>query len=83
VSEPWGRGVHEDLRARLVHFRIRDVHIPDPAALLAALYGSDLLQGKVIDLSGERAGDDSFAVVSVEGLTKPVVVPVRCILGVQ
>lgn len=75
-------GRHVDLRNRRVHFKIRDVHIPDPHELLVELYGNDLLQGKVIDLSDSGIQERAFAVVQVEGLKQPVIVPVERILGV-
>jgi hypothetical protein len=70
------------VRNRWVHFRIRDVYYPDAVQVLDKLHGSDLLQGRVVDMSdsGERSG--AFAVVEVEGIEQPVVVPVKDILGV-
>ena len=71
-----------ELRDRWVHFKIRDVYIPDPEKLLVELYGDDLLQGKVVDLSDSGSRQGAFAVVEVEGVEQPVVVPVERILGV-
>jgi hypothetical protein len=71
-----------ELRDRWIHFRISDVYIPDPEKLLIELYGNDLVQGKVIDLSDSGAQQGSFAVVQVEGLEQPVIVPVERIRGV-
>ena len=71
-----------ELRNRWVHFKIRDVYIPDPAKVLFELYGDDLLQGKVIDLSDSGSQQGAFAVVELEGLEQPVIVPVERILGV-
>lgn len=71
-----------ELRDRWVHFKIRDVYIPDPEKLLVELYGDDLLQGKVVDLSDSGTQQGAFAVVRVEGVEQPVVVPVERILGV-
>jgi len=71
-----------ELRDRWIHFRICDVYIPDPEKLLIELYGNDLVQGKVIDLSDSGAHQESFAVVQVEGLDQPVIVPVERIRGV-
>ncbi len=70
------------LRHRLVHFRVGDVFIPEPQSVLAELYGEDLLQGRVLDLSDSGARREAFAVVRVDGVTRPVVVPVDRILGV-
>ncbi len=71
-----------ELRNQWVHFKIRDVYVPDPQTLLFQLYGDDLLQGRVVDLSDSGMHEDAFAVVEVDGLTQPVIVPVGRILGV-
>ncbi len=71
-----------DLRNRWVNFRICDVYVPDPQELLSSLYGNDLLQGKVMDLSDSGTQEKVFAVVKVEGIKDPVIVPVERILGV-
>jgi hypothetical protein len=41
------------------------------------LHGNDLLQGKIIDVSDSGGEEDAYAVIEVEGLPQPVVVPVR------
>jgi hypothetical protein len=41
------------------------------------LHGRDLLQGKVIDMSDSGTQHEAFAVVQVEGLMQPVVVPMN------
>jgi hypothetical protein len=45
------------------------------------LHGRDLLQGKVIDMSDSGTHHEAFAVVEVEGLMQPVVVPMNRIRG--
>ena len=64
----------EDLRGRWVHFRIVDVHVPDPVEILRALHGDDLLQGRVVALSDTGLPGGQYAVVEVEGLDRPLVV---------
>jgi hypothetical protein len=71
---------HAELRNRWVHFRVRDVYIPDPQKVLVDLYGDHLLQGRVRELS--ESDDDSFAVVEVEGIEMPVIIALDRILGV-
>jgi len=71
-----------DLRNHWVRFRIRDVYLPDPKALLTDLYGNELLNGKVIDMSDSGTEEGVFAVVEVEGVQQRVIVPVQRILGV-
>jgi hypothetical protein len=69
------------VRDRWVNFKIRDVYVPDPAEILMKLHGDNLLQGKVIDSSDSGFQQDAFAVVEVEGLAHPVVVPMNRIRG--
>ena len=71
-----------ELRDRWIHFKVCDVYIPDPEKLLIELYGNDIVQGKVIDVSNSGAEYGTFAVVQVEGLEQPVIVPVERIRGV-
>lgn len=71
-----------ELRSKWVHFRIRDVHIPDPQALLIDLYGDDLLQGQVVDASDGGPGQGTFVVVRVDRIVQPVIVPVDRVLGI-
>jgi len=70
------------LRDRRVDFRIRDVFIPDPEKLLLTLYGDDILQGRVLDLSDSGDEREAYAVVAVDGLEEPVIVPVKQIRGI-
>jgi len=65
-----------------VHFRIRDVYYPEAERLLRQLHGDDLLQGRVVDVSDTGATSNAFAVIEVEGLEQPVVVPTNRIMGV-
>ena len=72
---------YPNVRTHWVNFKIKDVYVPDPAQLLMDLHGGDLLQGKVIDSSDSGFQQDAFAVIEVEGLAQPVVVPTKCIRG--
>jgi hypothetical protein len=69
-----------ELQHRWVHFKICDVHIPEPARVLRDLYGENLLQGRVMEVS--KSGGETFAVVDVEGIPTPVIIAVDRILGV-
>ena len=71
-----------ELKHRWVHFKIRDVYIPDPQMLLLEVYGDDLLQGQVVDISDSGNPEGAFAVVNVEGIKQQLIVPVQRILGV-
>ena len=62
---------------RWVHFKINDVWFPEPGQILRELHGKDLLQGRVLDTAESGPQGDGFLVVEVEGLSQPVVVPLR------
>jgi hypothetical protein len=70
------------LKHRWVHFKIRDVYVPDVQMLLLEVYGDDLLQGKVLDISDSGSSQGAFAVVEVEGIKQQLIVPIQRILGV-
>jgi hypothetical protein len=70
-----------ELRNRWVHFQICDVYYPDPAKVLTDLHGHDVFQGRVVDLT-DGGDNGSYAVVEVDGLSQPIVIAVRNLLGV-
>jgi hypothetical protein len=70
------------LRSRHVHFKISDIYIPDPHLLLWQLHGDDLLRGKVIELSDNGTQQGAFAVVEVEGIEQPMIVPVERLVNI-
>jgi len=70
------------VRERWVHFEIGDVSFPEPAEILRELHGKELLQGKVVDFSDGGGPGEGFVVVEVEGLARPVVVPISRVKGV-
>ena len=71
-----------DLKNHTVNFRICDVYLPDPATVAMDLYGENLLQGRVIDVSDSGDAESAFAVVKVEGIEQLVVVAADRILSV-
>lgn len=70
------------MRNSWVNFRICDAYIPEPVQILMELHGEDLLRGKIIDVSDSGSQDEQFAVVEVESLSQPVVVPIRLVKGI-
>ena len=68
------------LTGRSVRFHVRDVHLPDPGAVLEQLHAGDVLEGTVVDVSDGRP-DNLFVVVSVGGLRQPCVVAAERILS--
>ena len=67
----------KNVRNRWVTFRICDAYIPELAQILMELHGKDQLEGKVIDVSDAGSQEEAFAVIEVQPLSKPVVVPVK------
>lgn len=65
------------MRNTCVIFRICDVYVPEPVQILMELHGKNQLKGKVIDVSDAGFQEEAYAVVEVEGLSQPVVVPVK------
>jgi hypothetical protein len=70
-----------DLRNQRVQFKIRDIYHPDPTKVLMDLHGDDFLTGTVVDLSDSGLLKDAFALIGVEGIEEPVIVPVERIFG--
>lgn len=68
-----------NVRNSCVIFRVCDAYVPEPVQILMELHGEDQLQGKVIDVSDAGFQEEAYAVVEVEGLSQPVVVPVKYI----
>ncbi len=66
-----------------VHFRISDVYIPESSQILMELHGTDLLEGRIIDVSEGDGPEGSYAVVEVEGLSQPVVVAMKKLKNVR
>ena len=65
-----------ELTGRRVEFVVRDIYYPPYESVLGDVHGHDVMNGEVVDVTeagGERA---TFAVVKVDALSYPVVVPV-------
>lgn len=69
-------------RNQLINFKIVDVYHPEPDQVLRELYGDDLLQGLVVDISQGKSPEAAFAVVQVDGLRSPVVVSLHQVMEV-
>jgi hypothetical protein len=70
------------LSHRRVRFRISDVFIPSSRELVADLWGRELLEGEVLQLSESGVSGREYAVVKVAGMQRLVIVPVDRILEV-
>ena len=71
-----------DLKNHTVDFRICDIFYPKWEQILFQLHGSDVLRGRVVDLSETGDVDGSFIEVEVEGLSARLIIPLERILGV-
>jgi hypothetical protein len=67
----------EKVRNSWVNFRVCDVYIPETVQILMELHGKDQLQGRVIEVSDASGQEEAFAVIEVQGLSRPVVVSVK------
>ena len=71
-----------DIKDRLVNFNVRDVYIPAPQEILMDLYGDNILQGRVVDLTDSGSSKNIYAVVKLDGVDYHMIVPVERILEV-
>ena len=69
-----------NLTGQSVRFRVRDVYLPEPVAVLEELHARDVLEGTVVDVSDGGGDNDVFVLVSVSGLRHPCIVAVTRIL---
>ncbi len=70
--------LHETWTGHRVKFRIRDVYLPEPAAVAQELLLSGAtLRGKVIDVSDSGTAGGGFLVVRCGRLRQPCVLPVE------
>jgi hypothetical protein len=59
-------------------FFVEHIHLPQPNVVLHELHEKDKLHGTVIDVSDSAQAEESpFAIVAVENLSQPCVVPIR------
>ena len=65
-----------ELKGRRVEFVIRDIYYPPYESVLGDLHGNDVMSGEVVDLTDAGAEPAVFAVVKVDMLGYPVIVPV-------
>jgi hypothetical protein len=66
-----------------VQFKVSDIYLPDPRNLLWELHANDLLQGRVVELSDSGQEQNVFAIIEVEGIKQPVIVPVKGLVSVN
>ncbi len=71
-----------ELLNQQVRFRVCDIYLPHPQTVMGELYGANVLQGRVLDIT-ENDGGVKFAVVKVAELKNPVVIALEHITGVD
>ena len=69
-----------DLIEQRVHFRVRDVQFPEAGDLLWELYGNEVLEGKVIELTSTADDGQPYVVVQLDGERPAVIVAVDHLL---
>ncbi len=72
-----------ELKDQWVEFKYCDIYLPDPQQLLFDLYGNNKIRGKVADLSDDGKNKETFAVILVDGLAQPVIVPIDRLVWVS
>lgn len=66
---------------RFVRFKVNDVTIPDPQAVVTELYGDDIVQGKVVDITKSGRDEKTFIVVKVEAMKDVLILPAEKVIG--
>ncbi|HEY7531176.1 MAG TPA: hypothetical protein VH681_00175 [Nitrospiraceae bacterium] len=67
---------------RFVRFKVSDVAIPSPQEVVNELYGGDIVQGKVVDLTESGSQERAFIVVKVEGMKEFLILPAEKVIGI-
>ena len=71
---------HDTLKGRRVRFLVRDIHLPEPMAVLHELHDGEILEGKVVDVSNSGSKASAYVVIEVHGLRQPCILAVDRIL---
>ncbi len=67
---------------RFVRFKVSDVAIPGPQEVVNELYGRDIVQGKVVDITQSGALEQAFSIVKVEGMNALLILPAEKVIGI-
>jgi hypothetical protein len=67
---------------RFVRFKVSDVTIPGPQEVVNELYGGDIVQGKVVDITKSGAQEQAFIIVKVEGMNALLILPAEKVIGI-
>ncbi|PWU14353.1 MAG: hypothetical protein C5B50_17390 [Verrucomicrobia bacterium] len=66
------------VKNRQVEFPLKDVYFPDKITVFEALHGETMIEGQMAQLTTGPEGE-MFAVINLEHLDQPVLVPLRCV----
>jgi hypothetical protein len=69
------------LMNQLVRFKVSDVAIPAPQEVVSALYGGDIVLGRVVDVTESGTERQAFIVVKVEAMKDVLILPVEKVIG--
>ena len=67
---------------RFVRFKVSDVTIPGPQEVVNELFGGDIVQGKVVDITKSGAEEQAFIIVKVEGMNALLILPAEKVIGI-
>lgn len=70
------------LMNRFVRFKVSDVTIPAPQTVVTELYGGDIVQGKVVDITESGTQEQAFIVVKVEAMKDFLILPAEKVIGI-
>jgi hypothetical protein len=71
---------HASLKGTVVRFYVRDIHIPQPTAVLTELHRTEQLRGRVLDVSDSGTPAGVFLVIEVDGFKQLCILPAERVL---
>ncbi|UCD29006.1 MAG: hypothetical protein JSV03_00545 [Planctomycetota bacterium] len=66
-------------RGKSCRFKLADVICPEQESVVLQLTADLEVSGEILFMSDQGRRPDRFAIIEVEGITSPVIVPVECI----
>lgn len=69
------------LMNQLVRFKVSDVTIPASQEVVNALYGGDIVLGRVVDVTESGTEKQAFIVVKVEAMKDVLILPADKVIG--
>jgi hypothetical protein len=69
------------LMNQVVRFKLSDVTVPAPQTVVTELYGGNIVQGKVVDVTRSGTDEQAFIVVKVEAMKDFLILPAEKVIG--